>query len=563
MTSAMDVLLRDRMIQEQRSRIDTFSPSESGMDRIFPVFQDVAGESVTAESTLGVSAVWRSVSLISSTIGKLPVHLYRRTVDETGLIHRELVVDGPKARMLSVRPNPEMTPSNFWAAIIANALLWGNGLAEIQRDGQGRAVALWPIHWSRVTMRRFDSRLRYVVATDADMSRSERLPQAVAIPPDDVLHITGLTFNGLWGLSVLEYARLSMGLTIAADKYGAKFFGNSARPSGVLKHPGKLGEQAAMRLRESWKMGFGGAGASGTAVLEEGMSYDSVGMPPEDAQFIQTRGVQVLEVARWYGVPPHKLYSLDRATFSNIEHQGSEFREDTIHPWCRRIEQEVDYKILSGSENAGMYARFDLDSLAVPDLASRAEAYQKMRNTGAINADEIRSREGMSPLPGGAGQTYWHPVNMAVVGRDGMPILAATKPEQGPEKPSEPVPASPDDENKGASRSIDHLAPIFGNVAERVAVREERAKAASKAEDKGEWLASWAAKHREWVADQLLPVIRSAMMSLGIEDRDGLAVDAAKAISGEWCHDLVLEQRSDDWAERAVAAAMEAVKVMR
>lgn len=568
----MDALMRDRAKRnESRARMDTFSPSDhAAMARLFPLSDVDSGEPVTAETSLGVSAVWRAVSLISGTVGKLPLLLFRRYVDDLGLVQRDIVLDTPKARMLSIRPNPEMSPSNFWSSLIANALLWGNGLAEIQRDGQSRAVGLWPIHWSRVTMRRFEGRLRYVVATDRDMVGRDT-PASVSLPPEDVIHVSGLTFNGLWGLSVIEYARQSMGLTIAADKYGAKFFGNSGRPSGVLTHPGQLGTEAATRLRESWSKQHGGQNSSGTAILEEGMKYERIGMPPEDAQFIQTRGVQVVEVARWYGVPPHKLYSLDRATFSNIEHQGSEFREDTIHPWATKVEQEINYKILTGPGNEGLYCQFDLDMLAVPTMAERATAYQAMRQAGWINADEIRSRERMSPLPGGAGQTYWHPVNMAVVGADGLPILAeapsasadpvadpASDPGDEPAPSPALPPVSPDDENRVA-----HLVPIFGDVADRVVRREERAKAASKAEDKAEWLAGWAAKHREWVADQLLPAIRAAMMAMGIDDRDGYAVDAAKQIAGEWCHDLVLEQRSGDWPERAVSAAIEAVKVMQ
>lgn len=540
--------------EDRQTRVVGVSPNdESGLRSLFGLaLDDAAGVDVTPDTAMTIAAYWRAISLISGTIGKLPLNTFRRYKDDNGLIRRDIETDLARARMLRERPNPEMSAIVVWSTIIANALQWGNGLAEIERDGAGRAVGIWPIHWSRVWMRRVQGKLRYVVRADDIGGGSP-----VWLPWEDVIHIYGLSFDGVSGLSVLDHARASLGLTIAADRYGARFFGNSGRPSGVIRHPGKLSPEASDRLRRSWSQNYSGSNSQGTAVLEEGMSYEKIGMPPEDAQFIQTRGVQVLDIARWTGVPPHKLYDLSRGTFSNIEHQGSEFREDTIHPWTTRLEQEINFKIYGGREDGGLYVKFDLDELAVPTLAERAEAYNKFRSSGVYNGDELRVKEGMSPLADGSGQPYWMPVNMAIIGKDGLPIL----PRPADSAPPPELPAvAPDDEGDGL-RSLDWLVPIFGDVAERIVKREENAKARSKADDADAWLTGWKEKHGGWIEEQLLPAIRSALLAQDIEDRDGYALDLARGLAAEWCHELTLEPRGASWPETAVRAAMQAVKV--
>ena len=534
----------------------SMTSGDAAIEAFFGVdLADAAGEYVTHDRALGVSAIWRAVNLVSSTIGKLPMLAYRRTMQPSGLIGRELMIDTPTAKMLGLRPNPEMSAATFWSTLTANVLQWGNGLAEIERSRSGRPVNLWPIHWSRVDVTRLNGRVVYKIRDDNG--------DYTVLNSDDVLHVPGLSFNGTTGLSVIQYARASMGLTVAAEKYGARFFANSGRPSGVIKHPMKLTPEASMRLRETWAKNYSGHGAQGTAVLEEGMDYKPIGMPPEDAQFIQTRAVQVLEVARWYGVPPHMLYQMDKATFNNIEHQSASFRDETIDSLATRIEQEVDYKIMSSSE----FARFDRDRIVIPGLLERSDAYSKQRMAGLINADEARAAEGRSPIPGGAGQAYWQPVNVYVVGEGGEPLP--------PPSQSGSLPAvSPDDENNirdndggsaghtvSSSVGLACLSPVFADVAERMTLRETHAKARCKAQDRAAWLASWSAKHRDWVADQLLPVIRSALVIQGIEDRDGYADDLAKGIAAEWCDGMTFEPRTGGSLEKAIAAAMQAVKV--
>lgn len=549
---------------EDRARKTTFGVGVED-DRLVSILggdDGAAGVTVTPDAAMGVAAIWRAVSLISGTIGKLPLLLFERERRDDGLPARRLVTDMPLARLMRERPNPEMSAVSFFGTLVAHALQWGNGYAEIERAPSGRPVAFWPIHSSRckpVRLRDDDGQtvLRYEVTLDKPVEPGGM--RRVYLHPDDVLHVPGMTFNGLTGLSVLQYARASMGLTIAADRYGASFFANSGRPSGLLKYPGRLSQEAAERLRSDWGTQYGGGRSQGTPVLESGIEYQPMSLPPDDAQFIATRGVQVLEVARWYGVPPHKLMHMDSATFSNIEHQGSEFREDTISPWCVKLEQEIGYKVLRTISGGRLYVRFDLDDLVVPSLAERADAYMKLRQAGVMNTDEIRAKEGMSPLPGNAGQTYLHPVNMGIVQADGSVVLPY--PSTGPGQ-SNPVPTEPSDEgDENRADPLEVLRPVFADAWQRMVTREERAKAASKAENKAAWLVEWAAKHRTWVAEQLLAPMRAALAAQGVpQDAAGQLADR---VAAKWCEGITLESRQADGADSAVLAAIDAARWQR
>jgi HK97 family phage portal protein len=551
------------VMTDERARVYTFSPG-SADERLVTVLggdDHTTGVAVTPDAAMGVAAIWRAVQLVSTTVGKLPLLLYQREARDDGLPARRLIANTPLAKLLRERPNAEMTAISFWGTLVAHGLQWGNGYAEIERGPGGRPVALWPIHSSRCSPVRLRGEggqleLRYRVQLDEPLSDGRR---TVHLHPDDVLHIPGMTFNGLIGLSVLEYARASMGLTIAADRYGASFFANSGRPSGLLKHPGKLSPEAAERLRSSWRGQYGGGNSQGTPVLENGMEYQPMSLPPDDAQFIATRGIQVLEVARWYGVPPHKLMHMDSATFSNIEHQGAEFREDTIGPWCCKIEQEIGHKLLRVMSGGRMFARFDLDDLVVPSLSERADAYMKLRQAGIMNTDEIRAKEGMSPLPGAAGQTYLHPVNMGVVQADGSVLLPYAPGENAAE--SNPVPTEPSDEGDENRDTLEALRPVFADVFDRMARREERAKSASKAPDRAGWLSGWAVKHRQWVAEQLLAPMRAAMVAQGRPQDD--ADRMARHVAARWCEGITQETRQADEPDTAVAAAIHAARWQR
>jgi hypothetical protein len=215
---------------------------------------------------------------------------------------------------------------------------------------------------------------------------------------------------------VIRLAAESIGLGKAAEIYGASLFGQGARPGGILEHPAQLSDQARENLRSSFEgLHKGPANANRMAILEEGMTWRQVAIPPEDAQFLQTREFQVIEIARWFNVPPHFLRDLSRATFSNIEHQGIEFVIYSLRPWLVRWEQEVNRKLLSPAERKGYFAEFLVDALLRGDIATRYESYATARNNGWLSADEIRSMENQNPLPDGTGARYYMPANMLEV----------------------------------------------------------------------------------------------------------------------------------------------------
>jgi len=553
----------DLQLTEDRARSYTFSPQASD-ERIISIFGDdggTAGVTVTESAVMGVAAIWRALDLVSSTVGRLPLLLYQRQPRDDGLPARSLITETPLADLLRYRPNPETTAITFWSTFTLHALQWGNGYAEIQRDPAGNAIAFWPIHSTRcapVRLRDDENRLVLRYRVDFDTPNDDGL-STIYLHPDDVLHLPGMSFNGLTGLSVIQHARASMGLTIAAERYGASFFANSGRPSGILRYPGKLGPEAAENLRNSWRTVYGGANSQGTPVLEQGVEYQSHSLPPDDAQFIATRQTQVLEVARWFGVPPHKLMSMENATFSNIEHQGAEFREDTITKWAAKIEQELAYKVLRTMPGPRMFVRLDMDDLVQPSLSERADAYMKLRQAGILNTDEIRAREGLAPLPGSAGQTYLHPVNMAILQADGTALLPFSPGENSENNLPPTEPSDEGDENRQVG--LGHMVPIFADVFERMVKREERAKEASKAEDRAAWLAEWAVRHRAWVADQLLAPMRAALVAQSAPT--DTAADLAGEVAKRWCEGITVETRSVAEPEMAVAAAIDAARWTR
>lgn len=370
-----------------------------------------SGVAVTEDNALTYSAVWTAVRLISETVGALPLPLYRR-LDPRG---RERAYGHPVYRLLHDQPNPEIPAFYFRETMTAHAVTRGNAYAEIERDGAGRPIALWGIHPSRVTPER---------APDKSIVYEVRNPGAgvATIPARDMLHIRGLGGDGLVGYSVVRYARESIGMGLATEKFGGSLFGNGVRPSGTLKHPGTLSEEAQERLRKQVTSQVTGEGKwLKLLLLEEGLEFENIGINPDDAQFLETRKFQITEIARWFRVQPHKLMDLERATFSNIEHQGLEFVVDTLTPWLVRWESEIALKLLTPAERIQYYARHVVAALVRGDLHSRYQAYSIGRQWGWLSADDVRELEDMNPLPDGAGAHYLVPLNMipaADVGKD-------------------------------------------------------------------------------------------------------------------------------------------------
>lgn len=390
---------------QRRGDVNSLAPKDL-RELVSALSLSAAGVYVTEQTAMQVSAVIACVRVLSESVASLPLFLYER-VGEDG---KERATGHPVYRMLHDAPNPLMTAMEFWEAMMMHLTLHGNAFAEIEVDSGGRARNLWLLNPRAMTVMPSDGRIRYLY----DMPAKAKLGQ-VEIPPEFVLHVRALATDGIIGLSPLRAARNAIGLSIAAEQFGSRFFANDARPSVVLKHPGVLSDEAAKRLRESWMERYGGADRSWRpAVLEEGMDVETLSVPPEDAQFLATRKFQLEEIARIYRVPPHMIGDLDRATFNNIEQMSLEFVTYTLRPWLVRIEQAISARVLLEQEREKYFAEFLVDGLLRGDAQSRFQAYATGKQWGWLSTNDIRRAENMPPIPGG--DEYWQPVNMVVVG---------------------------------------------------------------------------------------------------------------------------------------------------
>jgi HK97 family phage portal protein len=382
-----------------------------------------SGIGITPAKALTSSAVFACVRILSETVASLPLMVYERL--DRG---KARAADHYLYQLLHDRPNDLLTSFEFREILQGHLALWGNAYAEIEYSGGGQVMALWPLRPDRM-----------IQATQVNGRRlyHYQLPDGKTqwLTNDKVWHLRGLSNDGLNGYSPIALMRQAVGLSMAAEKFGAKFFGNDARPGGILEHPGQLGDEAAERLKETWQSRHGGlSGAHRVAVLEEGLSYKEIGIPPDDAQFLDTRKFQVTEIARIYRIPPHMLADLERATFSNIEHQSIDFVTHAIRPWLVRWEQSIKHNLMVPSDRDQYFAEFLVDGLLRGDTKSRYEAYAIGRQNGWFSADDIREMENLNPLPDGKGEEYLIPLNMIPAGS----------------APPEPAPA--DDEGRAANQ---------------------------------------------------------------------------------------------------------------
>ena len=353
-----------------------------------------SGERVDERTAMQIVTVYACVRLLSNTIAGLPLHLYKYT-DSGG---KAMALDHPLYRLLHDEPNPEMSSFVFRETLMTHLLLWGNAYAQIIRNGKGEVIALYPLMPDRMTVDR-DSKgqlyYEYTVSMDDAPTVKGSL---VRLHPSDVLHIPGLGFDGLVGYSPIAMAKNAIGMAIACEEYGAKFFANGAAPGGVLEHPGTIKDP--QRVRESWQSTFGGSGNSNKiAVLEEGMKYTPIGISPEQAQFLETRKFQINEIARIFRVPPHMVGDLEKSSFSNIEQQSLEFVKYTLDPWVIRWEQTIHRSLLLPDEKSQYFVKFNLEGLLRGDYQSRMNGYAIGRQNGWMSANDIRELENLDRIP--------------------------------------------------------------------------------------------------------------------------------------------------------------------
>ena len=376
-----------------RSR-DKPTNSTAGSSYRFFMGNSTSGKRVNERTAMQMTAVYACVRILAESVAGLPLHLYRYT-DSGG---KEKAIDHPLYFLLHDEPNPEMTSFVFRETLMTHLLLWGNAYAQIVRNGKGEILGLYPLMPDRMTVDR-DSAGQLYYRYNASSDESPQTGRGeVILTPTDVFHIPGLGFDGLVGYSPIAMAKNAIGMAIACEEYGARFFQNGATPGGIIEHPGKLTDPAA--VRDSWNQSFGGSVNSGkVAVLEEGMKYTPISISPNEAQFLETRKFQIDEIARIFRVPPHMVGDLEKSSFSNIEQQSLEFVKYTLAPWIARWEQAISRLLLLGDEKTQYFAKLNVDGLLRGDYQSRMSGYATARQNGWMSANDIRELENLDRIP--------------------------------------------------------------------------------------------------------------------------------------------------------------------
>lgn len=352
-----------------------------------------SGKDVNEMTAMQLSAVYACVRILAEAVAGLPLHLYRYT--DKG---KEKAVDHPLYMLLHDEPNPEMSSFIFRETLMTHLLLWGNAYAQKIRNGKGEIIALYPLMPDKMSVDRDrDGKIIYKYTRDPDDPPTMR-DNVVTLTPYDVLHIPGLGFDGLVGYSPIMMAKNAIGMGLACDEYGSKFFANGAYPGGVLEHPGTIKDPE--RLRNNWQNMFGGSGNAGKiAVLEEGMKFTPISISPEQAQFLEMRKFQIDEIARIFHVPPHMVGDLDKSSFSNIEQQSLEFVKYSLYPWVTRWEQSMFRSLFSPEEKRRYFFKFNLEGLLRGDYQSRMNGYAIGRQNGWMSANDIRELENLDRIP--------------------------------------------------------------------------------------------------------------------------------------------------------------------
>ena len=399
----------------------------SGSAYSFFMGGSTSGKRVNERSSMQMTAVYSCVRILSEAVAGLPLHFYKYT----GNGGKEKAAGHPLYFLLHDEPNPEMTSFVFRETLMTHLLLWGNAYSQIIRNGRGEVIALYPLMPDRMNVER-DSKgqLYYEYTVSMDDAPTVK-GSTVILPPTEVLHIPGLGFDGLVGYSPIAMAKNAIGMAIACEEYGAKFFANGAQPSGVLEHPGTLKDPA--RVRESWQAAFGGShNANKVAVLEEGLKYTPISVPPEQAQFLETRKFQINEIARIFRVPPHMVGDLEKSSFSNIEQQSLEFVKYTLDPWVSRWEQSMARSLLTPEEKKKYFVKFNVDGLLRGDYQSRMNGYAVGRQNGWMSANDIRELENLDRIPEEAGGDLY------LINGNMMPLsMSGAAYQKGKEEPNE------------------------------------------------------------------------------------------------------------------------------
>lgn len=396
-----------------------------------------AGPQVSEYTALHLPVVYACVNRISNPVARFPAKILRPAKGGAS----EEVTDHPLSIRLGVRPNEFMSSRTLRKTVQGHALLWGNGYVEIERNGRGQAVGLWPLLPWNTHPRRENDRLIYETTIAGQSHR---------IDYNDVLHIMDISQDGYVGQSPISLARQALGLALAMEEFGAKFFANDAKSGGFLTHPGNLGGDAQERLKAQVTQKSGLENAHRVKILEEGMKFISTTIPPEDAQFLGSREMQIAEIARLYDVPLVLLQSHDKTTSwgTGIEQLMIGFVRQTIEPWVHSWEQELNWKLFTEEERKrGYYVKFNMNALLRGDSAARAAFYREMFGLAGITANQICALEDMDPIgPDGDARfvsTNLQSLERAISGPPAAPPPSNTDPAASPSGGHLPTPPAP------------------------------------------------------------------------------------------------------------------------
>lgn len=428
---------------------------------IDPSFFTASGIKINSKTALTISAVWACVRIISETMGSLPIILYEQSKNGD----RERALNHPLYQILKNSPNQWQTAMEFWEMMGGHLALRGNAFAKIERGFGNITKSLTPLHPDRIIIQRLKSgALRYdYTAPDGMVTK---------IPQGQMFHLKGLSEDGIVGISPITANRDTLGLAKAAERYGAKFFGDHGHTGSVLEHPDKLSPEALDRLRTSVKK----QNDTGTLILEEGMKWQQLGIAPEEMQFLGTRNFQVVDIARIYRMPPHMIQELSKSSFNNIEQQGVEFVQYTMTPYFIRVQQRIEKDLLFN--NPSFFVEYLVNALLKGAIKERFNAYAKAIQWGWMNRNEIRQLENLNQADGL--DDYLYPSNLAIVGQ--------------------PIPTA---EPGGFGASPFGI--LVKDAVMRIATAEQRAFARHHNKT-GSWCTTYIKKHRSYITRTLKPI---------------------------------------------------------
>lgn len=511
-------------------------------------------DTVTHARALAYSAVWACVRVITQSLCSVGWHAYERSADG----RRRTPIENNEAWLIDFQANPEMSAFSWREVTLQHAMLWGNAFSEIERRGDGRPNWLWPLPPDRTRLVRDpeDGSL-WVVVTD------ERGQVLSTIPYRDAFHVKGMGPDGLVGYSVLELASRTISLGLDAEGFGAKFFSRGPMPGGVVTVPGTMKPEQRREFRRSFEEAYSGRkNAARVVVLSDGTTFGPWSMPNTDAQFLESRTFQVQEVCRWFGVPPHKLADLARATFSNVEEQERAYVTDCALPWARRLETEADIKLFGPVSRGRRATRLNLDALMRGNSTTQTDTVTKKVNSGLLTVNEARDYFELNPIEGG--DTPLIQGAMVPLGQ----VVSPPEPAPAPAPPPPPPGDAPDGGGQPDQPDTAAARAVFGGLladAYRSMLRTERDKAAS-AQRKGH-LADHAASYYDGAAvgligSKLRPIFTGLLLALGrtADGADALAAAAAArhaATSRDTLAALVLAPEPGPWDLRAESQAEE------